>query len=68
MSGLATAENSGTLNPVPANEGTSSLKDHPTKAFPTLYDLVYLCHADPSLPAVAPSIASLICMRFYQKR
>jgi hypothetical protein len=66
MSGLATAENSGTLNPVSANEGTSSLKDHPTKAFPILYDLVHLCHADPSLPAVAPSIASLICMMFYQ--
>jgi hypothetical protein len=68
MSGLATDDYSGTLNQVSANEDPSLLKDHLTKAFPILYDLVYLCHADPSLHVAAPSIASLICMRFYQKR
>jgi len=67
MSGLATAENSGTLNPVSANEDSSLLKDHLTKAFPILYDLVHLCHADPSLPAVAPSIASLTALGSIKK-
>jgi hypothetical protein len=68
MSGRATDDYSGTLNPVSANEDSSLLKDNLTKAFPILNDLVHLCHADPSLPIAAPSIASLICMRFYQKR
>jgi hypothetical protein len=82
MSGLAAADYSLTSNPVPAHEDSSSPDDHPAKAFPgrwivpfgTLgaancffYDLVHLCHADPSLPGVAPSIASLICIKFYQK-
>ena len=82
MSGLAAADCSLTLNPVPAHENSSSPDHHPTKAFPGrwivpfgtlgaanfLYDLVFLCHADPSLHDVAPRIASLICIKFYQKR
>jgi hypothetical protein len=54
MSGRVAEDYSGTLSPVSANEDCSSLKDHLTKAFPILYDLVYLCHADPSLPVVGP--------------
>jgi hypothetical protein len=67
MSGLATDDYSGTLNPVSANEVSSSLDNHPTKALPILYDLVHLCRADPSLPVVAPSIASLTALGSIKK-
>jgi len=67
MSGRATDDYSGTLNPVSANEDSSLLKDHLTKALPVLYDLVHLRRPDPSLPVVAPSIASLIALGSIKK-
>jgi hypothetical protein len=55
------------VEPGVANEVSSSLDNHPTKALPILYDLVHLCRADPSLPVVARSIASLTALGSIKK-